>query len=95
MDGTKNNGGWNKALASMLWVVACSFAALCVTGYFFLTDKVDAETNANAKIIVENRERLVRLEECVSTIKSDISEIKKDTRVMLRVLNKALPDETQ
>lgn len=87
------NSGWNKTLVIMIWGVVCAFAALCVSGFFFLANKVDAETSVNSVAIIDNRERLVRLEECVVTIRENISEIKEDTKIMIKTLNKALDDD--
>ncbi len=65
MADSRGNGGWNKFLVGCLWAVAVSFASLCVAGFFHLEKKVEAA-----------QEKIARFDECISTMKQDIRDIK-------------------
>jgi len=87
----QSTNGWDKTLTGFIWAVVVGFATLCISGFFYLNNQVLAQTaETNKKIDIvdikrqETRERVARLEECMLSVKSDVTEIKDNVKMILR-----------
>ena len=68
-----NNGkSWNRVLVVFLWGVVIAFASACAGGYAILDAKIhDVEEKRQIGAV-----RLGRMEECITTIKEDVRDLK-------------------
>ena len=59
-------------LATVAWGIAAGFAALCISGFWYLNDR----SLVNAATISLNGQRISKLEECMMNTKENLADMK-------------------